>query len=141
MNIKDDISESILNYVEDLFFKYNKSAYWQEYFLGATINHCNTCASRCYKIFALTDIIKLPEHAGCKCYLQPLRSIGIGFATKKGNEGVDFWLKNYGMPPQYYISKEDAIAAGKAALGDKLTGTIVKEIYVPGRIVNIVVKP
>ncbi len=38
-------------------------------------------------------------------------------------------------------SKEDAIAAGKEALGDKLTGTIVKEIYVPGRIVNIVVKP
>ena len=39
------------------------------------------------------------------------------------------------------ISKEDAIAAGKEALGDKLTGTIVKEIYVPGRIINIVVKP
>ena len=38
-------------------------------------------------------------------------------------------------------AKDDAIAAGKAALGDKLTGTIVKEIYVPGRIVNIVVKP
>jgi leucyl-tRNA synthetase len=38
------------------------------------------------------------------------------------------------------ISKEDAIAAGKAALGDKLTGSIVKEIYVPGRIINLVVK-
>lgn len=38
------------------------------------------------------------------------------------------------------ISKDDAIAAGKAALGDKLNGTVVKEIYVPGRIVNIVVK-
>ncbi len=37
-------------------------------------------------------------------------------------------------------SKEDAIAAGKAALGDKLAGNIVKEIYVPGRIVNIVAK-
>ena len=36
------------------------------------------------------------------------------------------------------ISKEDAIAAGKASLGAKLDGTIVKEIYVPGRIVNIV---
>ena len=36
------------------------------------------------------------------------------------------------------ISKEDAIAAGKAAIADKLTGTIVKEIYVPGRIINIV---
>ncbi|MCU6688646.1 leucine--tRNA ligase [Gallintestinimicrobium propionicum] len=36
------------------------------------------------------------------------------------------------------ISKEDAIAAGKAAVADKLTGQIVKEIYVPGRLVNIV---
>ena len=38
------------------------------------------------------------------------------------------------------VSKEDAIAAGKAAVADKLTGTIVKEIYVPGRIINIVQK-
>lgn len=37
--------------------------------------------------------------------------------------------------------KDSVIAAAKEALGDKLTGTIVKEIYVPGRIVNIVVKP
>ena len=38
------------------------------------------------------------------------------------------------------ISKEDAIAAGKAAVADKLTGQIVKEIYGPGRLVNIVQK-
>lgn len=38
------------------------------------------------------------------------------------------------------ISKEDAIAAGKEVIGDKLTGTIVKEIYVPGKIINIVQK-
>ena len=38
------------------------------------------------------------------------------------------------------ISKEDAIAAGKAAVADKLTGQIIKEIYVPGRLVNIVQK-
>ncbi|MCI9220226.1 MAG: leucine--tRNA ligase [Lachnospiraceae bacterium] len=37
-------------------------------------------------------------------------------------------------------AKEAVIAAAKEALGDKLTGNIVKEIYVPGRIVNIVVK-
>lgn len=37
--------------------------------------------------------------------------------------------------------KDAVIAAAKEALGDKLTGNIVKEIYVPGRIVNIVVKP
>ncbi len=33
-----------------------------------------------------------------------------------------------------------AIAKGKEAVADKLTGTIVKEIYVPGRIINIVQK-
>lgn len=38
------------------------------------------------------------------------------------------------------VSGEDAIAVGKEALADKLTGVVVKEIYVPGRIVNIVCK-
>ncbi len=38
------------------------------------------------------------------------------------------------------IEKESAIAAGKEIIADKLTGTIVKEIYVPGRIINIVMK-
>ena len=38
------------------------------------------------------------------------------------------------------ISKEDAIAKGKEAVADKLTGTIVKEIYVPKKIINIVQK-
>ena len=38
-------------------------------------------------------------------------------------------------------SKEEALAAGKAAVADKIEGkTVVKEIYVPGRILNIVVK-
>ena len=36
--------------------------------------------------------------------------------------------------------KDDVIAKAKEELTDKLTGTIVKEIYVPGRIVNIVQK-
>jgi len=42
------------------------------------------------------------------------------------------------------IGKDEAadavIAKAKEALGDKLTGNIVKEIYVPGRLVNIVAK-
>ncbi|WP_302669202.1 leucine--tRNA ligase [Eubacterium sp. AF15-50] len=38
------------------------------------------------------------------------------------------------------ISKDDAIAQGREALGDKLTGNVIKEIYVPERIINIVAK-
>ena len=38
-------------------------------------------------------------------------------------------------------AKEDALAAGREAIADKLAGKqIVKEIYVPGRILNFVVK-
>lgn len=36
--------------------------------------------------------------------------------------------------------KDDVIAKAKESIADKLTGNIVKEIYVPGRIVNIVMK-
>ncbi len=38
------------------------------------------------------------------------------------------------------VDKDTAVAAGREALGAKLTGNIIKEIYVPGRIINIVAK-
>ncbi|MDR2546254.1 MAG: leucine--tRNA ligase [Lachnospiraceae bacterium] len=38
------------------------------------------------------------------------------------------------------IAATDVISIAKAELGERLAGTIVKEIYVPGRIVNIVVR-
>ena len=38
------------------------------------------------------------------------------------------------------ISKEDAISKGKEAIADKLTGNVIKEIYVPKKIINIVMK-
>ena len=37
-------------------------------------------------------------------------------------------------------AKDDVIAKAKESIADKLTGNIIKEIYVPGRIVNIVMK-
>lgn len=38
-------------------------------------------------------------------------------------------------------SKEEAIAQAKEALASRLEGkTVVKEIYVPGKIINLIVK-
>ncbi len=37
-------------------------------------------------------------------------------------------------------SRDVALAAAKEAVADKISGTIVKEIYVPGKIINIVCK-
>ena len=44
-----------------------------------------------------------------------------------------------GLHPAYEFVRA-AIEAGKAAVAGKLTDNIVKEIYVPGRIINIVCK-
>ncbi|MCR4704859.1 MAG: leucine--tRNA ligase, partial [Lachnospiraceae bacterium] len=38
------------------------------------------------------------------------------------------------------IAKDDAIAKAKEALGNRLSGNVIKEIYVPGKIINIVAK-
>lgn len=38
------------------------------------------------------------------------------------------------------VAKDEAIKKGREAVAGKLTGNVVKEIYVPGRIINIVVK-
>ena len=38
------------------------------------------------------------------------------------------------------LSKEEILAKAKECLGDKLGGTLVKEVYIPGKIVNFVVK-
>jgi len=37
-------------------------------------------------------------------------------------------------------TREEALSQAKATLADRLTGSVVKEIYVPGKIVNFVVK-
>lgn len=37
-------------------------------------------------------------------------------------------------------AKDEALARGKEALGERLSGNILREIYVPGRIINIVAK-
>ena len=49
-------------------------------------------------------------------------------------------VKEGGPDPDNNSRLRDVIAKAKEAIADKLTGNIVKEIYVPGRIVNIVMR-
>ena len=38
------------------------------------------------------------------------------------------------------MEKAELLAKAKEAVAEKITGTVIKEIYVPGKIVNLVVK-
>ena len=59
--------------------------------------------------------------------------------TKIGRE-IAIAVKEGGSDPANNSKLRDVIAKAKESIADKLTGNIVKEIYVPGRIVNIVMK-
>ena len=120
MSIFDDIKESVENFIKEKTTKYNKSSKWKEYKLGITLTHCGICYDRNNKVYeANVNEPKLPEHDNCKCYLEWLRSLGIGKATELGINGADFYLKYYGHLPEYYISKEEALNLGwKSRLGN-----------------------
>ena len=60
--------------------------------------------------------------------------------TKIGRELAVAVKEGGGPDPNNNSRLRDVIAKAKESIADKLTGNIVKEIYVPGRIVNIVAK-
>lgn len=51
-------------------------------------------------------------HERCRCLIVWMQAIIAGKATKKGNDGADYWLKHYNELPDYYITEEDALQLG-----------------------------
>lgn len=51
-------------------------------------------------------------HIGCRCEKKTVWAVQAGGATKDGQNGADYWLKNYGTLPDYYISKEEIESLG-----------------------------
>ena len=60
--------------------------------------------------------------------------------TKIGRELAIAVKEGGSADPTNNSRLRDVIAKAKESIADKLNGNIVKEIYVPGRIVNIVAK-
>ena len=49
-----------------------------------------------------------PLHPHCRCEIKPMESVSAGNATKDCNNGTDWWIKNYGVLPSNYITKQYA---------------------------------
>lgn len=119
MSIFDDIQESIENYFKNNFTQYKKSKWWKEYHLGLTKTHCAVCSLRENKIYEVGHEPVLPEHIKCLCSLIWLDMQSAGTATKLGTNGADYFLKYFGVLPDYYITKEEAKKLGwKSLLGN-----------------------
>lgn len=53
-----------------------------------------------------------PLHWFCHCAYVPLCAVRAGEATPYKQDGADWWLKNVGILPAQYITREEALTAG-----------------------------
>ncbi len=75
---------------------------------------CVPCKKLHGKIYEVGEQIEPepPLHERCRCVIEYLQALLAGTATQNGIAGADWWLRHYGMLPDYYISRQDAKAAG-----------------------------
>ena len=96
---------------------------WQSLYISPTT--CQTCRQNHGKIYTYFDKAR-PQHEYCRCSVIPMRTKNAGTVTDWGFDGVDAWLVFAGRLPDYYITKEEASAAGwipkKHNLSDVLPG-------------------
>ena len=82
---------------------------------------CFSCRTTHGKIYCADEQIdsKPPLHVRCRCEIEWLDVFFAGTATSKGVEGADWWIRNEGRLPGYYISWDDAKELGfRPALGN-----------------------
>lgn len=73
---------------------------------------CLECRKLYGQIYYKNEIVipEPPLHPNCHCKIRP--AVVAGNATKDGENGADWWIKNHGYLPEYYISIDELRAAG-----------------------------
>lgn len=83
---------------------------------------CVPCKKLHGKIFEVGETItqEPPLHERCRCVIEYLRALLAGTATQNGKDGADWWLRHYGMLPDYYMAKQEAESKGWKSYLSKL---------------------
>ena len=86
-----------------------QSSRWKHWMTEQDPKVCSDCKSMQGKIYSLYETADPapPLHPNCRCRIETMKSIVAGFGTKDGINGADWWLKNHGKLPDYYISWDD----------------------------------
>ncbi|MBQ8575181.1 MAG: phage head morphogenesis protein [Clostridia bacterium] len=91
---------------DDVFYPPTKiSLNWFVWICILDEKTCDYCKEFHKKICSVNDV--LLHHPKCRCLSVPLQAAEAGATTKDGENGADWWLKNNGKLPDYYISVED----------------------------------
>lgn len=87
---------------------------WKHWKASWDIKTCKGCKDMHGKIYAMSEKPNPapPLHPNCRCVVEPMEAVAVGFGTKDGTAGADWWLRNYGTLPDNYITKENLMALG-----------------------------
>lgn len=134
----------------DIFIpKTTISQRWKNWKATIDFKTCAKCLNRHGAIYPMDTFISEPPplHDYCRCIVEPMKAVEHSGATRDGENGADHILFTQGKLPDYYITRDEAIALGwksskplaKYAPGKKLFGGIYfneKELLpsAPGRV-------
>ena len=75
---------------------------------------CVECRTKHGQIYLINEYIdqEPPLHEHCRCEIKNMEAVAAGLATKDDKRGADWWLKLFGVLPDYYVTRIEAQQAG-----------------------------
>jgi len=75
---------------------------------------CFFCRSSHGQIYRMDEFVmnEPPVHPNCRCIVEPMKARLPGTATQLKEDGADWWLRETGKLPDYYISEIEARKLG-----------------------------
>ncbi|WP_101697206.1 phage minor head protein [Clostridium minihomine] len=88
-----------------------RSINWKHWVTRLDFKTCLRCRDKNGQIYGISDTPWEPPplHPNCRCSIEMMSAVVAGNGTKDGKNGADWWMKNHGILPDYYISEKDLI--------------------------------
>ncbi len=79
---------------------------WKEWLAVLDLRICKDCEKRHGKIYSIEENPEeeLPLHPNCRCHIATMKAVYAGDGTNDGKHGADWWIRNEGRLPEYYIT-------------------------------------
>ena len=113
-----------------------QSTQWKHWVSQLDLKTCLTCKDNHGKIYEMNEIPEEepPVHPNCCCEIKEMQAVEAGQGTKDGRNGADWWVKNFGKLPDYYLTIKNMEDLGwrpgkspvKYAPGKMITGGIYR---------------
>lgn len=108
-----DLFEDVRELINDLFNQSNRIPHFEQYLHKYECRMpCNDCGQYYYRLYEEGQHkppVGEAKHPHCDCYYALVRQLLAGTISIKGEQSPDLYLKKYGVLPDYYITKEEAI--------------------------------